>query len=87
MKIFFSFVVLIAVFATAIQIVISQHQSRKIFMEFQKLEIARDELNEEWEKLQIELAAWAADDRIEKIAREQLNMRDPDSNSVVLLTK
>ena len=87
MKIFFSFLLVASVFITAIQVVISQHQSRKIFMEVQKLETTRDDLNEEWGRLQLEQSTWATDDRIERIARDDLNMKNPDIDSIVLLSK
>jgi cell division protein FtsL len=87
MKVFLSFVLLATVFTTAIQIVMSQHSARETFMEVQKLEAVRDELNEEWGKLQLEQSTWATDDRIERIAREKLNMHNPDISSIVLLAK
>ena len=87
MKIFFSFILVASVFITAIQIVISHHQSRKIFMEVQKLETTRDDLNEEWGRLQLEQSTWATDDRIERIARDDLNMKIPDIDSIMLLSK
>lgn len=87
MKVFLSFALAAAVFITAIQVVISQHQARKTFMELQKLELARDQLNEEWGRLQLEQSTWATDDRIERIAREKLNMQNPDTSLIVLLAK
>jgi cell division protein FtsL len=87
MKIFFLLVLVISVFTTALQIVISQHQSRKTFMEVQNLETYRNELNEEWGRLQLEQSTWATDDRIERIAREQLSMNPPESDTIVLLIK
>ena len=87
MKIFLTFALVVAVFTTAIQIVMSQHNARKTFIELQKLEIVRDELNEEWGRLQLEQSTWATDDRIERIAREKLNMRNPENSSIVLLKK
>ena len=56
-------------------------------MELQKLELARDQLNEEWGRLQLEQSTWATDDRIERIAREKLNMQNPDTSLIVLLAK
>jgi cell division protein FtsL len=87
MKGFFSVLLAIAVFFTALQIVITQHQARKTFIELQKLESVRDELNEEWGRLQLEQSTWATDDRIERIAREKLNMSNPDQKSIVILSK
>ena len=76
-----------AVFFSAVQVVVSQHQARRIFGELQKLESTRDELNEEWGRLQLEQSTWATDDRVELVARTQLNMVEPETKSIVLLAK
>lgn len=75
------------VFFSAVQVVVSQHQARRIFGELQKLESTRDELNEEWGRLQLEQSTWATDDRVELVARTQLNMVEPETKSIVLLAK
>ena len=41
--------------ATALGVVWSRHQSRKVFVELQRLEYQRDELNVEWGRLQLEI--------------------------------
>jgi cell division protein FtsL len=87
MKVLFSLLLAATVFISALQVVIAQHQARKFFVELQKLENIRDELNEEWGRLQLELSTWANDDRIEMIARTRLHMTDPDIKSIVLLSK
>ncbi|MEX2352707.1 MAG: cell division protein FtsL [Gammaproteobacteria bacterium] len=87
MRILFSFLLVSAVFVSAMQVVISQHEARKIFVELQKLETTRDDLNEEWGRLQLEQSTWATDDRIERIARTELEMNDPEIDSIVLLAK
>jgi cell division protein FtsL len=87
MKILIPALLMATVFVTAVQVVITQHQARKTFSELQMLEKARDKLDEEWGRLQLEQSTWATDDRIEKIARNQLNMGNPDINTIVLLAK
>ena len=77
----------IASFISAVVVVMSQHQARKIFGEVQTLELTRNELNEEWGRLQLEQSTWATDDRVELVARSQLNMVDPDPKKIVLLSK
>lgn len=80
-------VLLTALFATALQIVISQHQARTLFVEIQQLEKQRDELNEEWGRLQLEQSTWATDGRVEKFAREELDMRIPEFNNKVVMSR
>ncbi|MBI2993989.1 MAG: cell division protein FtsL [Gammaproteobacteria bacterium] len=74
-----------AVFASAIGCVVAQHQSRKLFVEIQDLEMMRDDLNEEWGRLQLEQSTWGTNDRIEALARTRIGMREPAPESLILL--
>jgi len=67
-----------AVFASALAVVYSQHRSRALFIELQRLEATRAELDTEWGRLELEQSTWATHGRIERLAREKLNMRLPD---------
>jgi cell division protein FtsL len=87
MKMIFTLALVASIFLSAVQVVVSQHQARRIFGELQKLETIRDELNEEWGRLQLEQSTWATDDRVELVARTQLNMVEPETKSIVLLAK
>lgn len=74
-----------AIFLSAIQVVLHQHQARKVFVEVQVLERERDRLNEEWGRLQLEQSTWATDARVEEIARTRLHMLEPEGSAVVLV--
>jgi len=74
-----------SVMTSAIMVVVSQHEARKLFVQLQELEAVRDNLNEEWGRLQLEQSTWATDDRIEQLARVNLHMREPEAGSLVLL--
>ena len=87
MKIFFTLILLIAVIVSAVDVVLAQHKARKYFVEIQELEQQQDKLNEEWGKLQLEQSTWATDDRVEKLARTELEMTEPDANSIVLIVQ
>ena len=76
-----------AIFISALQVVIARHETRRLFVELQTLEKTRDELNEEWGRLQLEQSTWAINDRIEAFARSKLAMKMPERSSVVLLAK
>ena len=67
----------ISIFISALEVVISRHEARKLFVEIQALEKTRDDLNEEWTRLLLEQSTWATDVRIEAIARNELGMRPP----------
>ena len=77
----------VVIFLSALQVVIARHDARRLFVELQKYEKERDELNEEWGRLQLEQSTWAVNDRIEAVARTKLNMKMPERSSVVVLAK
>ncbi len=85
MKITLLIALICTVFVTALNVVMTRHQARSLFVEIQQLEQTRDKLHEEWGRLQLEQSTWATDVRIESVAVEKLNMRQPDKNSLVLL--
>ncbi|MCI0442504.1 cell division protein FtsL [bacterium] len=76
-----------AVFISAMEVVVARHQARKLFVEIQTLEKIRDELNEEWGRLQLEQSTWSTDVRIESLTRSEFGMKTPDINSIVLLAE
>lgn len=73
------------VVGSAVGVVYSKHKSRRLFIELQDLQQKRDQLNTEWGRLQLEQGAWATHGRIERIARERLEMRMPNQSDVVIL--
>ena len=74
----------ISIFISALEVVISRHEARKLFVEIQVLEKTRDDLNEEWTRLLLEQSTWATDVRIEAIARNELGMRLPVDSVLVI---
>lgn len=79
------FLVLAAV-VCSLGVVTSQHKARKLF---QLLEVEQErarQLQVEFVQLQIELSTWGTATRIEKIAREKLKMRTPETVNVVSAT-
>ncbi|HDP89520.1 MAG TPA: cell division protein FtsL [Thioalkalivibrio sp.] len=67
----------VLVLVTAVGVVVSKHQSRKLFVELERLNAERDELNIDWGRLQLEQSTWSTHGRIEQVAHERLNMRLP----------
>lgn len=74
----------LAVFSSAIGVVMARHDTRRLFVEIQQMEKRRDSLREEWGRLQLEQSTWATDVRIEAISRTELNMIEPEPSSVML---
>jgi len=79
-------VLVLAVFSSAILVIDARHESRKLFVQLQLAERQRDQMNEEWGRLQLEQATWATHGRIERLAREKLDMIVPKTNAIVLVT-
>ncbi len=76
---------MIAVAGSAIGVVYTKYVSRKLFVELQGLRAERDVIDIEWNRLQLELGAWANHARIEQAAREQLGMRVPRADEIVVV--
>ncbi len=72
---------------SAIGVVYTKHQSRKLFAELQQLQTERDRMDVEWGRLQIEQSTLATHTRIEALAREKLSMATPAPKSVVIVDR
>lgn len=64
----------VMVFTTAIEVVLTSHQSRSLFAQLQQIEIEYDYLRAESGKLKIELHTLSTPERIEHKARKMLGM-------------
>jgi cell division protein FtsL len=67
----------IAVVVSATGVVYAKYASRKQFVELESLRAKSDAVDVEWGRLQLEQSTWATHGRVERIAREKLNMRIP----------
>jgi cell division protein FtsL len=68
-------VLALAVVASAVYLVSVQYESRRVFTELDKSRAEAKRLETEYERLQVEKRAQATPARVEKIAREKLQMR------------
>ncbi|WP_394787013.1 cell division protein FtsL [Rhodoferax sp.] len=68
-------VLLLAVMASALYLVHTQYESRSLFVEVDKAVSLSHKLEIENERLQVEKRAQATPLRVEKLAKEQLQMR------------
>ena len=71
--------------ATAIGVVYARHQHRQLFVELTALERARDELNVDFGRLQLEQATWAESNRVEQVARTRIGMKFPEGDDIVVI--
>jgi cell division protein FtsL len=77
---------LLAILVCALGGVTSQHKARKLFQAMEAEQDRAWQLDVEFGQLQLELSTWATSPRIEKIAREELEMRAPDAARIVTAT-
>lgn len=68
-------VLLIALIASALYLVRTQYESRRLYAELDKARNDAHKLETEHERLQVEKRAEATPARVERLAREQLQMR------------
>lgn len=83
---------LVVVFAlvcvlSAMALIYTKHESRKLFVELEGLTHERDELNIEWGQLQIEQSTWATHARIEQVASEDLSLVRPRSTDIFVIER
>ncbi len=78
-------ILFVMVQASALLLIYSKHQSRKLFSELQQLNRKVDALNTQWGQLQLEQSAWSGRSRIERKARTELSMVFPESDKVIFV--
>lgn len=82
-KSLFLAILLIVVSVSAISVVYVKHYNRTLFVELQQLEKQRDQMEIEWGQFKLEQNTWATHARIDKLAREKLHMRTPDTDDII----
>ena len=68
-------VLLVGVLASALYLVRTQYESRRLFVELEKANAQSRKLDAENERLQVEKRAQATPLRVEKLAKDNLQMR------------
>jgi cell division protein FtsL len=71
--------------ASALALVTSRHQSRKLFIEIERGQNLAQQYKVEWDQLQLEQSTWAMPGRIEKVAREKLQLVPPAANRIQVI--
>ena len=78
-------ILLLGVVGSGIAVAYSRHQHRVAFSQFTAAERTRDELNIEYDRLQLEIATLADAGRIEQRAKETIGMRLPEAADIVVI--
>lgn len=70
-----SALLLVAVLLSALYLVRTQYESRRLYTDLDRAKAQAQRLETEYDRLDVERGAQATPLRVEKLAREQLNMR------------
>ena len=81
------FVFAVVCVVSAVALVYTKHESRKLFVELEGLTHARDNLNIEWGQLQIEQSTWAQHARIEQVAKDDLSLVRPGATEIFVIER
>ena len=81
------FVFAVVCVTSALALIYTKHESRKLFVELESLTHERDQLNIEWGQLQIEQSTWATHARIEQVATDDLSLVRPDSTDIFVIER
>lgn len=73
------------VLASSLGVIYTKHQSRKLFVELDTLQKERDEMNVEWGRLQLEQSTLATHGRIERTAKQRLDMVTPEYKQILIV--
>lgn len=73
-----------AVLGSAAAAIYCKHRARELFVQLERLNSGRDELEAEWGRLQIEQSYWSTFAYVDYTATARLKMRIPASQEVEL---
>ena len=71
------------IFASALQLVLTRYESKRLYMELHGLRLARDDLDRERGQLLLEQGTAGAHLRVEAIARQKLDMTSPGKDQIM----
>jgi cell division protein FtsL len=75
-----------AALASAAAAVYIKHRSRQMFVELERLETRRDNLEIEWGQLQLEQSAWSTHAFVERVASAKLHMAMPPPKEIEIIS-
>lgn len=76
----------LAVLGSAAGAIYCKHRARELFVQLERLNSGRDELDAEWGRLQIEQSYWSTYAYVENTATVRLQMRIPASHDIEMPT-
>lgn len=79
-------VLVLAVLCSALAVSWSVHRARALTATLQQLQAEHDRLQTEWGQLLLEHSTWGSYARVERVAREKLDMKLPRGGERVMVT-
>ena len=76
----------VAVLGSAAGAIYLKHRSREMFVELERLDTRRDNLDIEWGQLQLEQSAWSTHAFVERVASNKLKMATPPPKDIELVS-
>ncbi|MEK6551005.1 MAG: cell division protein FtsL [Pseudomonadota bacterium] len=73
------------VILSALTLVFTRQENRKLFSALHQLRAERDSLDTEWGQLLLEEGAWSQHQRVETTARQRLGMDLPPAERIVVV--
>lgn len=70
---------------SALTLVYTRQENRKLFSNLHQLRAERDSLDVEWGRLLLEEGAWSQHQRVETTARQRLGMDLPPAEQIVVV--
>ncbi len=80
-----SAVLVIAVFFSALAVVVNQQDNRHLFNQLTSLQKSRNSMYVKWGQLLLEESTWSTQSRIQRIATENLDMVVPKQKNIVIV--
>ena len=76
----------VAALGSAAAAVYLKHRSREMFVQLERLDTRRDNLDIEWGQLQLEQSAWSTHAFVERVASTKLKMATPPPKDIELVS-
>lgn len=78
-------VLLVLIFASAMGVVFTTHHTRQAVTEKDQALVERERLDNEWRNLLLEETALAEHSRVQAVAKQELEMKRPESDKEVII--
>ena len=75
----------VAALGSAAAAVYLKHRSREMFVQLERLDTRRDNLDIEWGQLQLEQSAWSNSAFVERVANAKLHMAMPPPKEIEII--